>query len=235
MGRAGPRALRRLWRFQYRAFCSCTLAAWESTSRRRSRLLPSAPNLLSAFRVMCAPVLLALAWNGVTWAFLTLFGLGLASDVLDGALARRLGQDSDYGARFGQWADFALWVSFPLGACWLWPEILRREAPYVTLAIVCLLLPTAIAYAKYRAVPGYHTRSAKLASVLMGIGVPLLLIFDLAWPFRLAALFLLVCAVDEIVITYLLPECRHNVKSAFHAARLRRRTASERSGTSAAA
>jgi CDP-diacylglycerol--glycerol-3-phosphate 3-phosphatidyltransferase len=177
-------------------------------------------------------VLLALAWNGATGTFLTVFGLGLVSDVLDGALARRLGQESDFGARFDQWADFALWVSFPLGAWWLWPEIVRREAPYVILAIVCLLLPTAIAYAKYRAVPGYHTWSAKLDAVLMGIGVPLLLIFDLAWPFRLAALFLLVCAIDEMFITYLLPECRHDVPSVLHAARLRRRTAFDRSDAS---
>ncbi len=99
------------------------------------------------------------------------------------------------------------------------------------LAIVCLLLPTAIAYAKYRAVTGHYTWSAKLDSVLMGIGVPLLLTFDLAWPFGLAALFLLACAVDEMVITYLLPQCRHNVPSVFHAARLRRHGASERSGT----
>ena len=193
------------------------------------------PNLLSIFRLVCAPVLLALAWAGSTNPFLALFGLGLVSDVLDGALARRLGQESDFGARLDQWADFALWVAFPLGAWWLWPEIVRREAPYVILAVVCLLLPTAIAYAKYRAVPGYHTRSAKLDSVLMGIGVPLLLIFDLAWPFRLAALFLLVCAVDEMAITYLLPECRHEVPSLFHAARLRRHPAPERPGTSPSA
>jgi hypothetical protein len=68
----------------------------------------------------------------------------------------------------------------------------------------------------------------------MGIGVPLLLIFDLAWPFRLAALFLLVCAADEIVITYLLPLCRNDVPSVFHAARFRRRTVSEPSGPSPA-
>ncbi len=61
-------------------------------------------------------MLLALAWNGATGAFLTLFGLGLVSDVLDGALALRLGQESDFGARLDQGADFALWVSFPLGA-----------------------------------------------------------------------------------------------------------------------
>ena len=111
------------------------------------------PNLLSAFRIVSAPVLLVLAWNGARGAFLTLFALGLASDALDGALARRLGQESDFGARLDQWADFALWVFFPLGVWWLWPEIVRREAPYAILAIVCLLLPTAIAYAKYRAVP----------------------------------------------------------------------------------
>lgn len=180
--------------------------------------------------MLCAPVLLVLAWNGITDTFLALFGLGLASDVLDGALARRLHQESDFGARLDQWADFAIWVSFPLGAWWLWPEIVRREAAYVICAVTCLLLPTAIAYAKYRAVPGYHTWSAKLDSVLMGIGVPLLLIFDLAWPFRLAALFLLVCAVDEMAITHLLPECRHDVPSVLHAARLRRGVASERSG-----
>lgn len=182
----------------------------------------SVPNLLSAFRVVCAPVLLVLAWHGATGIFLALFALGLASDVLDGALARRLGQESELGARLDQWGDFALWVSLPVGAWWLWPETIAREAPYVILAVVCLLLPTAIAWAKYREVPGYHTWSAKLSSVLMGISVPLLLVFDLAWPFRVAALFQLVCAIDELGITYLFAECRHDVPSVLHAARLRR-------------
>jgi CDP-diacylglycerol--glycerol-3-phosphate 3-phosphatidyltransferase len=177
-------------------------------------------------------VLLILAWNGAGGIFLALFALGLLSDALDGPLARRLGQESELGARLDQWGDFALWVSFPFGAWWLWPEIVRREAPYVVLAITCLLLPTAIAYARYRAVPGYHTWTAKLTSVLMGIGVPLLLIFDLSWPFRLAALSLLVSAVDEIAITCLLAECRHDVRSAFHAARLRRGSEAEARGGS---
>lgn len=187
--------------------------------------MPGLPNLLSGFRLACAPVLLVLAWHGATGVFLALFALGLASDVLDGVLARRLGLESEFGARLDQWADFALWVSFPVAAWWLWPEIVRREAAYVILALVCLLLPTAIAAVKYREVPGYHTWSAKLDSVLMGIGVPLLLLFDVAEPFRVAALFLVWCAVDEIAITALLSECRHDVPSAFHAARLRQESA----------
>lgn len=170
----------------------------------------------------CVPALLALAWRGEVTLFGIGFALGLASDVLDGALARRLGQVTDFGARLDQWADFALWVSLPLAAWWLWPEIIRREAIYVGVALVCMLLPTGIAFLKYRAVPGYHTWSVKLGSVAMGISVPLLLLFEVAWPFRVAALFQVVCAIDEVGITWLLAECRHDVPSVLHAARLRR-------------
>ena len=180
------------------------------------------PNALSAFRLVLVPVLLVLAWHGALAAFLIGFALGLASDVLDGWLARRLGQVTDFGARLDQWGDFALWASLPLAAWWLWPDILRREAVYVVIALVCMLLPTALAFLKYRAVPGYHTWSVKLGSVAMGVSAPLLLLFDVPWPFRLAALFQIVCALDELGITWLFDDCRNDVPSFFHALRMRR-------------
>lgn len=156
-------------------------------------------------------------------AFLVLFALALLSDALDGPLARRLGQETAFGARLDQWGDFALWAALPLAAWWLWPEIIRREAWYVVLAVSCMLLPTAIAFVKYRAVPGYHTWSVKLGAIAMGIAVPLLLLFDIAWPFRAAALFQVACAIDELGITLLSPGCRNDVPSVWHAARIRRR------------
>ena len=180
------------------------------------------PNVLSGFRILAAPILLMLAWHGETELFLVLFALGLLSDVLDGRLARSLGCESEFGAKLDQWGDFALWGVLPLAAWWLWPGIVAREAGFVALALVCMLLPTMIGYAKYRAVPGYHTWSVKIGSALMAIGAVLLLIFDLAWPFRVAASFQLVCALDEVGITLLLSECRHDVPSVFHAVQLRR-------------
>jgi CDP-diacylglycerol--glycerol-3-phosphate 3-phosphatidyltransferase len=179
----------------------------------------NAPNALSAFRIASVPLLLGLAFQGAQHAFLVLFALGLLSDALDGPLARRLGQAAPFGARLDQWGDFALWASLPLAAWWLWPEIIRRETWYVVLAVSCMVLPTAIAFLKYRAVPGYHTWSVKLGAIAMGIAVPLLLLFDVGWPFRVAALFQLACAADELGITLLSPECRNDVPSVFHAAR----------------
>lgn len=181
------------------------------------------PNALSAFRVACVPVLLGFAWQGAVLPFLILFALGLLSDVLDGVLARRLGQETAFGAKLDQWGDFALWIALPLAAWWLWPAILAREARFVGLALACMLLPTAIAYLKYRAVPGYHTWSVKLGAIAMGIAAPLLLLFEIAWPFRIAALFQVVCAIDELGITLLSAECRNDVPSVFHAVRDRRR------------
>jgi phosphatidylglycerophosphate synthase len=185
-------------------------------------VVATVPNLLSTFRIACVPALLALAWNGAADAFLALFGLGLASDVLDGALARRLGQESELGARLDQWGDFALWTALPFGAWWLWRETVIRESSYAVIAVLAMILPTAIGYAKYRAVPGYHTWSVKLGAGFMAVAVALLLVFDLAWPFRVAALFQLVCAADELGITLLLDECSHDVPSVFHALRMRR-------------
>jgi len=60
-----------------------------------------------------------------------------------------------------------------------------------------------------------------VGSVLMGVSVPMLLLFDVAWPFHAAALFQIACAIDELGITCLLPECRHDVPSVFHALWLR--------------
>ena len=65
--------------------------------------------------------------------------------------------------------------------------------------------------------------------VLTRYVLPLLLIFDFAWPFRVAAFSLLLSAVDETAITCLLPECRHDVPSVLHVLRLRSRIASESS------
>jgi CDP-diacylglycerol--glycerol-3-phosphate 3-phosphatidyltransferase len=179
----------------------------------------NAPNLLSGFRIACAPAALVLAWQGATAAFVALFAIGLASDVLDGIVARRLGQETAFGARLDQWGDFALWIALPLAAWWLWPDTLRREAVYAGIALACMLLPTAIAYWKYRAVPGYHTWSVKIGAIAMGVAAPLLLLFDVAWPFRAAALFQVICAVDELGITLLSPTCRNDVPSVFHARR----------------
>ena len=87
------------------------------------------PNLISGCRLATAPVLLLLAWYGYSQAFLAITTASFASDVLDGYLARRLGQTSELGAKLDSVGDFVIYITLPLGAWWLWPDMARREIP----------------------------------------------------------------------------------------------------------
>lgn len=177
------------------------------------------PNTLSGFRLLAAPAMLYMAWVGNPVGFLVLLAVSLATDALDGYLARRLNWQSELGAKLDSWGDFATYITVALGAWWLWPDIIRREAIFVWLAIGAYLVPIAIGFAKYRRLTSYHTWAAKLSAVVMSISALLLFLADIAWPFRCAALFQVLEAVEEIAITFVMPRWESNIPTLWHARR----------------
>ena len=180
------------------------------------------PNLLSAFRLVLVPVLLALAWNGRGTAFLFAFAASLASDVADGAIARKTGATSELGAKLDSWGDLASYLVLPLCAWWLWPERILAQLALVAIAIVAFLAPTLIGLLKFRRLTSYHTRAAKASAIVMGAGLLLYLGAGVVWLFQIAVLFLVLEAIEEIAITAVLPEWRANVPSIFAALRISR-------------
>ena len=65
----------------------------------------SIPNLLSLFRLLLIPLLVALYWKGRTLAALIVFGVSAASDILDGQIARRFDMVTDLGKMLDPLAD----------------------------------------------------------------------------------------------------------------------------------
>jgi CDP-diacylglycerol--glycerol-3-phosphate 3-phosphatidyltransferase len=180
------------------------------------------PNLLSLLRLVAAPVLLLLAAAGRPTAYLVLLAAALLSDAVDGFLARRLGQTSELGARLDSWGDFAIYMTVPLGAWWLWPEVILREATFAAAVVASYVFPVVLGFLKYRRLTSYHTWGAKLSGVLLSAGALLLFAGGPAWPFRLAVAVLVLAELEEIAITAVLPEWRANVPTLRHALRLRR-------------
>ncbi|MDH3598796.1 MAG: CDP-alcohol phosphatidyltransferase family protein [Candidatus Tectomicrobia bacterium] len=174
------------------------------------------PNLISVLRLGTAPVLLWLAWYGYSRAVLVALGVSFASDVLDGYLARRLGQTSALGAQLDSVGDFAIYVTIPIVGWWLWPDIIRREAPYFIAVIASTILPPVFGYGKFRTSTSYHTWAAKLAALLVGGSVILLFAGWPPWLFRLATPVSVYAALEEIAITFVLPKSRSNVRSFWH-------------------
>lgn len=177
------------------------------------------PNFLSGLRLAMVPVLLVLALGGRPTAYLTLFVIALMTDMADGFLARRLGQESELGSRMDSWGDFALYMSTPFCAWQLWPDLIAREAPYVIAVLISFTLPVFIGFLKYRRLTSYHTIGAKLSAVLMGISTIILFARGFALPFHISTVVLVVTQVEEICITIVLPSWRANVLTLWHALR----------------
>lgn len=191
----------------------------EYDARHRGTL--NVPNLLTGLRLAMAPVLLVLAWTGQGHPFLVLLALAFLTDVMDGLAARMLHQTSAFGARLDSWADVTIYAVVAIGGWWLWPDIVRREAPFVTAVVASYTVPTLVGLAKFRALTSYHTWSVKVAAALIGLSVLLLFAGGPAWPFRMATPVSVLAAVEEIAITLALPELRSDVRSIFHVLRAR--------------
>jgi phosphatidylglycerophosphate synthase len=179
------------------------------------------PNLLSFSRICLIPAILALACFGYPRLVLLCFVLCLLLDFADGFFARWLNLASDLGAKLDTWADFAMFNALAVCAWWLWPDVVRREAPFVLIALASYILPVAVGLWKFKRLTSYHTWIGKLSVVLMG-GTPLLLFAGgPAWPLKVAIIILIAAELEEIAITAVLPQLRANVPSFWHALQVR--------------
>ena len=180
-------------------------------------MIMNIPNSLSLFRIISAPFLLLTGWLGMPTLFFVLFGLMLLSDVLDGFIARILDQTSEEGARLDSYGDILTYLSTPLAAWWLWPELVKAEFYYIITAIIIYILPAFFALAKFGKLASYHTWITKISAVLMSAGVVILLGFGDPLLFHIAIYFLMIEMLENIAITLILPKQKSDILSLWHA------------------
>jgi len=180
----------------------------------------NAPNALSFLRLLLAPVLLALAWNGQAKFFFYLLLGSLLTDALDGWIARKLNQTSELGARLDSWADMLTFLSLPFAGWWLRPDIVRQESVYLSVGIGFYLLAPACGWLKFRRLPSYHTWLAKAAAVVFALVVIVIFAGGPGWPLRIAMPLVVLACVEEILMTCVLREWRANIPTLRHALQL---------------
>jgi CDP-diacylglycerol--glycerol-3-phosphate 3-phosphatidyltransferase len=85
-----------------------------------------------------------------------------------------------------------------------------------------MIVPKLYGFAKFGRLTSYHTRGAVLAAYLVG-GATVLMFAHLAiWPFRIAAILVIVPKLEEMAITTVLPRQVTMVPSLRRAIALRR-------------
>jgi CDP-diacylglycerol--glycerol-3-phosphate 3-phosphatidyltransferase len=177
-------------------------------------------NGLSYLRLGSTPVLLGLAWFQWSKVYFWLLLLALATDAVDGRIARRFGQASAEGAQLDSRADLAVILSVPVGVWMLFPEFVRRHDALVTAIVAVHVLTYAVGLVKWQRLPSYHTWGTKAAAVLLGATVLLLFWVErIEWLLYPAAAVAFCSYIDEIFITLTLRQWESDVPSWWHAKR----------------
>jgi CDP-diacylglycerol---glycerol-3-phosphate 3-phosphatidyltransferase len=173
------------------------------------------PNLISMFRLVCAPFLVLAGLAKTPMLFFAILALMLLSDALDGFLARRWNQTSVLGAKLDSYGDYATYMAVTFGAWLQWPERIERETFVILFAVAVFILPALVSIIKFHRFASYHTLITKVAAVLMSLAIFALLLFDRSWPLYIAVTVLSIEAVENIAITLSLKEPRTDISSYF--------------------
>jgi CDP-diacylglycerol--glycerol-3-phosphate 3-phosphatidyltransferase len=170
-------------------------------------------NLVSLSRLLSIPCMLLAAGYGSIRVWAALFAYALVSDAVDGPIARALGTVSERGARIDSAADCALYMTMPIVALLLFPWLRVQDTDVVVVITLGYAVPVACGLVKFGRLTSYHTTAARVAGVLISSTFLLLLATRISWPLRVAAVVLIISAIEEIAITLALPAWRADVGS----------------------
>lgn len=185
----------------------------------------SLPNLLSAVRILLMPTALVVAMAGSKLWFAVLLAVALSTDALDGFLARKLNAESEFGRKLDSAADYLTLLTGLAGIAVLWPDIMRRELPWVASGLTMFFAVIVYALLRLGRAPCYHTWIAKIAAVACGLSlIPLLTGYSAA-PLHWALVLQIIGGVEELLIIYLVPWHEGEVRTVWHALKLRRQRA----------
>lgn len=178
-------------------------------------------NAITVYRVLSAPVLFFLIITRQADLFRWLLALSFFTDAIDGYLARRYQVTSVAGARLDSLGDDLTVLAGIIGLFVLKRDFISQEYLWVGVLLILFAVQMIAAFWRYGKMTSFHTWLAKLAAVLQGIF--LITAFFLPAPSRL--LFYLAVAVtsldllEEIVLVFLLPTWKANIKGLYWALR----------------
>jgi phosphatidylglycerophosphate synthase len=179
------------------------------------------PNLLTATRIALMPAVLASAVAGSRVWFTVLIAAALATDALDGFLARRLRALSEFGRKLDSAADYVTLGAGVWGIALLWPDVMRRELPWVVTGLAAFLAVIVYGVVRLGRAPCYHTWASKAGAVVCPLTLVPLLSGGAAAPFHASVVWLVLAGVEEIAIALLVPAHAGEIPTVWHALQLR--------------
>lgn len=174
-------------------------------------------NGITLYRLLAAPFLLFLIVTNQPDLFKWLLAISFFTDAIDGFLARRYKVVSVMGAKLDSIGDDFTVIAGIIGLFVFKRDFINQEFVWLLLLLVLFIIQVISAFVHYGAITSFHTYLAKLAAISQGVF--LIPAFFVPEPIRI--LFYIAIAItaldllEEIVLTFLLPEWKANVKGIY--------------------
>ncbi len=163
------------------------------------------PNSISLIRLLSAPLLLWLASGAHAGVFAACLMLALASDLLDGWLARRLQVTSPAGALLDSIADIALTLAILLSIWLLHPTVYETDGWVIYAVCTAWILAHSASLWRYGRLASFHTWLVRIG--IMTFNVFALVLFMVGfqpWLLYLAAGLSLLGVIEHFLLLALL-------------------------------
>lgn len=182
------------------------------------------PNAITIARLLSAPVLVAFAALQMPTAFAALLLPALASDVVDGWLARRMGAVSSRGTQLDSIADILL-VLVMCYAIWPLHPGVYREHGWVIIGVVAIwVVAHSASFWRYGRLASFHTRLIRAGIFAFSLFAVVLFVFGFQpWLLYLAAAICTLGAVEHFIMLALVPEWTPDLHGGIPAALKQRR------------
>lgn len=184
------------------------------------------PILLILFRLLLAPVILALAYfvgDSAKITIVILMYLGLISDILDGIIARKQNISSAKLRRMDSQTDMIFWLSIGFATWILYPQLIADNSTVIWVLLAMEVACYVISFIKFKKETCSHAFLSKLWGLTLLATFTALIGFNYAGiPFHTAIIMGLISHTDRILITLILPKWTHDIPSAYHAYLIRK-------------
>ncbi len=151
----------------------------------------------------------------MSYWFVGLYLIVIATDLVDGPIARRLKQRSDIGAHLDSVADVVLNACLLAGVLILCWDLLRDELLLIGAAVASYGLSLSFGFRKFGRFLAYHTDVAKLTQWLAAFAAVSLILEWSEWPFRVAAISAILGNLEAVAITSVLTIWQTDVSTLF--------------------
>lgn len=181
----------------------------------KTRLL-SLPNLITIFRIVAAPVLWFLIYQDNKAAFTWLLTLAFFTDMIDGVIARSLHQESKIGSILDSIGDSLTIITGLAGVARFHYQLFNEYKVIIIIVLSLHFIQLCLSLWRYGKPSSFHTWAAKVAALGIGLFILITLHFKFYEPlFYLAVILLILDAIEESILVFLLPKWVNDVKGIY--------------------